>query len=389
MQINRRRMLQLAAAGVAAGFFNHKVLAETQPITAQATFTLPSAEHPLLLNFNENSLGMSASARQAVINHLNLSNRYPDSEREGLIEDIAKRFNLNTENVGLGNGSSEAIEAVISGWIQQANDKKQAVQVIAPDPTFGIYEDYAVARNVPVVKVPLKADLSFDLDAIRAKADQFDGISIIYLCNPNNPTALLTPNSQLAPWLDNIPANHRLLIDEAYAEYAEGDPQFTSAIEWARKGTERLAVTRTFSKLYALAGLRIGYMVAAKSEMDYLRQFLSADNTNLTAAVAARATLADNAFLQESRRVTDESRRMVMKALDELGLTYVVSSANFIFHGIKGDSVEYAKRMKAYNIVVGRPFPPLTNYNRLTLGTPEEMAYLIQVWKEFRTKGWI
>ncbi|WP_219827897.1 hypothetical protein [Avibacterium endocarditidis] len=125
MQINRRRMLQLAAAGVAAGFFNHKVLAETQPITAQITFTLPSAEHPLLLNFNENSLGMSASARQAVINHLNLSNRYPDSEREGLIEDIAKRFNLNTENVGLGNGSSEAIEAVISGWIQQANDKNK------------------------------------------------------------------------------------------------------------------------------------------------------------------------------------------------------------------------------------------------------------------------
>ncbi|MFZ7344263.1 pyridoxal phosphate-dependent aminotransferase [Avibacterium volantium] len=389
MQINRRRMLQLAAAGVAAGFFNHKVLAETQPITAQTTFTLPSAEHPLLLNFNENSLGMSASARQAVINHLNLSNRYPDSEREGLIEDIAKRFNLNVENVGLGNGSSEAIEAVISGWIQQANDKKQAVQVIAPDPTFGIYEDYAVARNVPVVKVPLKADLSFDLDAIRSKADQFDGISIIYLCNPNNPTALLTPNSQLAPWLDNIPENHRLLIDEAYAEYAEGDPQFTSAIEWARKGTERLAVTRTFSKLYALAGLRIGYMVAAKSEMDYLRQFLSADNINLTAAVAARATLADNAFLQESRRVTDESRSMVMKALDELGLTYMASSANFIFHRIKGDSVEYAKKMKAYNIVVGRAFPPLTNYNRLTLGTPEEMAYLIQVWKEFRTKGWI
>ena len=347
-----------------------------------------NAEHPLLLNFNENSLGMSQKAQQAVIDALPTAFRYPDDARTSLIQQIAAHFAVNEQQVTLGNGSSETIQAAVQMLAAQAAKQGQKVQLVAPDPTFNYAELYAQPLDVSIEKVPLTSSLAFDLTTMKQKAAKFDGLSIIYICNPNNPTAMITAASDLEAWISNAPENQFFIIDEAYAEFVT-DPAFISAIELVKKGQKNLIVTRTFSKIYALAGLRIGYGIAAPEVIATTDSFVSIDNTNTAGAVAALASINDTAFVEYSRKTIDASRALVVAALDELGLPWAPSQANFIFHKVNGDVKTYQERMKSQHIMVGREFPPAIGWSRLTLGTPSEMAEFIRVLKQFRTKGWV
>ncbi len=148
-------------------------------------------------------------------------------------------------------------------------------------------------------------------------------------------------------------------------------------------------MTRTFSKIYALAGLRVGYGIATPEIIEAVDEFISIDNTNTAGAVAAIASLKDKKFLEYSLKSNNLSRKIVETALNELGLEYAPSQANFIFHKVKGDVKTYKQRMKEANIMVGREFPPVMGWNRLTLGTPQEMEQFVAVLKEFRQKGWV
>lgn len=347
-----------------------------------------SADNPLLLNFNENSLGMSPKARQAIINALPGAFRYPDAAREALIEQIAVHFSLTPAHISPGNGSSETIQAAVQMLVAEAQKNRQPVQLIVPDPTFNYAELYAEPLGVNIVKVPLKADLSFDLTAMQAIADNFAGHSVIYICNPNNPTAMITPASQLAQWVNQAPPQQNFIIDEAYAEFVS-DPQFKSAVEWVSAGKSNIIVTRTFSKIFALAGLRIGYGIAIPAVTEKINNFNSIDNTNIAGAVSALASLNDKPFIDYSRHSTDVAREIVVAALNELNLPYAPSQANFIFHKVDGDVKTYQQRMKENHIMVGREFPPVTGWSRLTLGTPEEMQQFVAVLKQFRQKGWV
>lgn len=211
---------------------------------------------------------------------------------------------------------------------------------------------------------------------------------MVYLCNPNNPTAMLTPTAALTNWITSAKENVFFIIDEAYAEFVT-TPEFTSAIALVAQGYKNLIVTRTFSKIYALAGLRVGYGVAVPEVISEVDSFVSIDNTNTAGAVSALASLKDHAFVAYSRKSIDVSRQMVVNTLNALNIEYAPSHANFIFHKVKGDVKTYQERMKAANIMVGREFPPALGWSRLTLGTPEEMSYFVATLKEFRTKGWI
>lgn len=344
----------------------------------------------LELNSNENSLGMAQSAREAIINSLDLGFRYPDDQRAALITKIAELQQVSEEQISLSNGSSENIRTVVQMLLFKALKQNKALQVIVPDPTFAYAENYAERLDVPVVKVPLtEANYDLDLGNIKQIADEFSGLSLIYLCNPNNPTATITDTQKLKDWVATAPANHYFLLDEAYAEYVT-DPSYETGIEWIKQElSERLIVIRTFSKLCALASMRVGYAVAMADTINQLEAVMTVDNTNLAGAVAVLATLEDEAFLQHSLQTTQQSRQMIEQTLDELGLHYLPSQANFIFHEIKGDVQQYIDRMKEHGIVVGRAFAPITGYNRLTLGTPEEMQLFIDVLKQFRRQGWI
>ena len=344
----------------------------------------------LELNYNENSLGMSASARQAITNALDIGFRYPLDQRAELLSKIAEINGVPENQVSLGNGSSENIQAVIQMLQSKASALGKKIQVVIPDPTFFYGELYALSIGVPVVKVPLISE-SYDIDlaTLQRHADEFDGISLFYLCNPNNPTGTITSTSQLKKWVEDAADNHYFLLDQAYSDYVT-DPDYESGIEWVKQGlSDNLIVVRTLSKLYALASMRIGYAVANPYIIKDIEDFTSKDNTNLSGAVAAIATLKDKEFLALSLRTTNQSRHMLETALNELGLRYLPSQANFVLHEIKGDVKTYIDRMMKNGIAVGREFPPITGFSRVTLGTPDEMKIFIEVLKSFRKKGWV
>lgn len=347
-----------------------------------------NAENPLLLNFNENSLGMSQKAKQAIIDALPNAFRYPDDARSALISELGNEFKLSDKHITLGNGSSETIQAAVQYVANKGQKEGKAVQLIVPDPTFNYAELYAEPLGVKIVKVPVDNTLAFDLVTMQKKAQEFDGISMVYLCNPNNPTAMLTPTAALTNWIKSAKENVFFIIDEAYAEFVS-TPEFTSAIALVEAGYKNLIVTRTFSKIYALAGLRVGYGVAVPEVIADVDVFVSIDNTNTAGAVAALASLKDKAYVEYSRKSIDVSRQMVIDVLKELNIEYAPSHANFIFHKVKGDVKTYQNRMKDANIMVGREFPPALGWSRLTLGTPEEMSYFVSTLKAFRAKGWI
>ncbi len=359
------------------------------PASALKEF-VPSAEKPLLLNFNENSLGMAASAKEAVAKSMGEAFRYPDAVRSGVIADIAKHFGLASENVSLGNGSSEVIQAVIEAQVHKAQKVGKKVQLLEPVPTFGVAAAYAEALGIPVKDVVLKKDtLSIDVATLKAAAAAFDGVSIVYFCNPNNPTGIITPATEINAWIEEAARTNApvfFLMDEAYAEFVS-DPAFVSAVELVQKGLKNLVVSRTFSKLYALAGLRLGYGLAEKSVAADVNNFESIDNTNVAAAVAASATLRDENYLKLSLEAVNLSRKIVVEAFEELGIAYLPSQANFIFHKVKGAEGEYTKAMAAEHVMVGRPFPPFVEWNRLTLGTPGEMKAFVKVLKKLHKQG--
>lgn len=347
-----------------------------------------NAENPLLLNFNENSLGMSPNAQKAIIDALPNAFRYPDDARSELISELGKEFKLSDKHITLGNGSSETIQAAVQFVANKAQKEGKAVQLIVPDPTFNYAELYAEPLGVKIVKVPVDNTLAFDLATMQKKAQEFDGISMVYLCNPNNPTAMLTPSTDLSSWVKSAKENVFFIIDEAYAEFVS-TPTFASAITLVAEGYKNLIVTRTFSKIYALAGLRVGYGVAVPEVIAQIDDFVSIDNTNTAGAVAALASLKDAPYVEYSRKSIDVSRQIVVDVLKELNIEYAPSHANFIFHKVKGDVKTYQNRMKEANIMVGREFPPAFGWSRLTLGTPEEMSYFVITLKAFRAKGWI
>ncbi|MBW3118579.1 pyridoxal phosphate-dependent aminotransferase [Providencia hangzhouensis] len=383
--MDRRSFLKsssLVAGGLALNsLFNHAV-------AQNSNIVLPSEKHPLLLNFNENSLGMSEKAKEAIIKALPNAFRYPDDARAELQKNIGELYSLSDENISIGNGSSETIQATVAMLANKAKKRGINIQLVTPDPTFNYAELYSLPLGVTITKIPLKTDLSFDLAKMEQAANDFDGLSMVYICNPNNPTAMITPYSQLDKWLSKDSDNTFFIVDEAYAEFVE-DPNFTSAIELVKKGQNNLIVTRTFSKIFALAGLRVGYGVATPEIIAAVDTFLSIDNTNTAGAVAAIASLKDKSFIQYSLKSNDISRKIVEKALNKIGLEYAPSQANFIFHKVKGDVKTYQQRMADAHVMVGREFPPAVGWNRLTLGTPEEMQQFVVILKQFHEKGWV
>ncbi|MEQ5753707.1 MULTISPECIES: pyridoxal phosphate-dependent aminotransferase [unclassified Providencia] len=383
--MDRRSFLKsssLVAGGLALNsLFNHAV-------AQNSNIVLPSEKHPLLLNFNENSLGMSEKAKEAIIKALPNAFRYPDDARTELQQNIGELYSLSDKNISIGNGSSETIQATVAMLANKAKKRGINIQLVTPDPTFNYAELYSLPLGVTITKIPLKTDLSFDLAKMEQAANDFDGLSMVYICNPNNPTAMITPYSQLDKWLSKDSDNTFFIVDEAYAEFVE-DPNFTSAIELVKKGQNNLIVTRTFSKIFALAGLRVGYGVATPEIIAAVDTFLSIDNTNTAGAVAAIASLKDKSFIQYSLKSNDISRKIVEKALNEIGLEYAPSQANFIFHKVKGDVKTYQQRMADAHVMVGREFPPAVGWNRLTLGTPEEMQQFVVILKQFHEKGWV
>ncbi|MBI3983004.1 MAG: aminotransferase class I/II-fold pyridoxal phosphate-dependent enzyme [Gemmatimonadetes bacterium] len=339
------------------------------------------ADGPIRLSSNENPLGLSAAARSAIIEALGDANRYPGTPRGPVIEALAAKHGVTPNHIVLGNGSSEVLQMAT----QCAGGRE--VMVIVADPTFEDVPGYARDIGLRVEKVPLRPDWSHDLDRMRELTRDAIGPVLVYICNPNNPTGTLTASRDLDAWIAEAPERVLFAVDEAYFEFVN-DPSYWSAQKWI--GTHRnVLVIRTFSKIYAMAGLRLGYAIAHPDAAARLSSYASGNNANYLALVAASASLTDQAFAQKSLETNRTAMRVAHRCLTELSLEYLPSHTNFLMHRIQGDLATYNRRMREKNIQVGRAFPPMLGHSRVSIGLPEEMEAWAEALRSFRQQGWV
>lgn len=393
--LSRRKMMK--ASGVLfGGLFlssaTSPIYAKTNTSSKISKIFKPTAQNPLLLSSNENSLGVSKKASLAITQQLPQVFRYlgysMNSPRTKLIHTIAQNYGLKPENVTLGNGSSETIQASIQALIFKAKSANKPVQLVVPELTFEFARLYAQSLKIPISKIPLTSTMEFDLLKMQKIAEDFQGVSIVYLCNPNNPTGLITAASKLDKWIKAANNDIFFIFDEAYGEYVD-DKNFESGLKYIQSGVKNVILTKTFSKLYALAGLRVGYGLGDAELIKEVESFVELDNVNILGGVAALASLEDKDFARKSVKTNAVARKILEDTLDELQIKYLSSQANFVFYKVKNDVATFIKKMAERHIVVGREFPPYSDYNRVSLGTPPEISAFCLALKDFRVKGWI
>lgn len=380
MAIQRRRLIGAAfGSAVSAAILP---AATARAAEAPAGFVKPTAEKPIIACFNENPLGLSAAARKAVADSAAVANRYPFARAEVLRKACAEMIGGKPDEIVLSQGSAEAIRASI-----EAHNGPGATLITA-ELTYSDGEMCAVRNKIPVVKVKMGPNWSMDIAGWRAAAAKAaeKGTAIVYFVNPNNPTSTIADTAQLFDWIRSKPANTVFILDEAYAEFVE-DPTYRSAAELVREGLDNVIVLKTFSKIFAMAGLRLGYAYAVPSRVKLVHDHIAYDFFQNTPAIeAALAEMNDKEFLAKSKAENLESRRIMEEVLKELGIEYLPSQTNFVFFNLNGPLKTFADAMKAEHILVGRPFPPATTWCRLSYARPDEMRYIAQVMRDLRAK---
>jgi len=345
--------------------------------TAVATPRRSGAD-PIRLSSNENPLGISPLARTAIVDGIGDANRYP-SLRSDLMQAIAAREHVRSENVVLGAGSTEVLKMAVQGFGTPGG------HLILANPTYEDAGFYAGSMDLEVHRVPLQPDMTHDLDAMRSLAESASGPVCVYVCNPNNPTGTLTPCAPIDEWIASASDQVHFLVDEAYFDFVTA-PEYWTAIKWITE-KRNVLVARTFSKVYGMAGIRLGYGIAHPETARQLRQLNVRNNANHFAQLAALASLRDPDFVERSLRVNNRGKDILYQCLRELDLEYFPSHTNFVMHRINGDLRAYNTAMGQRGIRVGRPFPPMLDYSRLSIGLPEEMAKFTETLRAFRREG--
>lgn len=359
--LSRRGFVQILGAGAAAAWVRPSWPALAQlPATATGVVRLSS---------NENPYGPSPAALNAMRRAFDQVWRYPDEAVDALTADLAKLHGVGSDQILLGTGSSQILKLAAAAFTGAGRS------LVMAEPTFEAIGRYAQAAGAEVVKVPLTADYRHDLERMAPA-----GAGLVYICNPNNPTASLTPKAEVRSFLERTSAGTRVLVDEAYFHYAEsGD--YESVIPLI-KDRPNLVVARTFSKIHGMAGLRLGYAIAQAGTIAQLLAQHAWDNVNIMALVAAQASLRDSAHLERSRRLNRETRGYVVSSLKAMGHPCLPTETNFLMTDLKRDVGPVIDALKVRGVEVGRRFAALPSCLRVTVGTrPQMEAFLAALQK--------
>src|SRR5438552_7495962 len=368
LSISRRKFAHLLGAGAAAAIVRPRFSVATERSSVK---TAPTGSVVVRLSANENPYGPSPQAHDAMKNSFDVCNRYPDEANDVLIEKIVKINGVNREQVVLGDGSSEILKLCAETFTGPTQGK-----LIAADPTFEAILDYSKANGAEVVKVPLTSSFAHDLSKMGGAAQK----GLIYICNPNNPTASITSKNDLRDFIAKTSPDTMILVDEAYFHYADS-PDYESVIPLV-KDHANLIVARTFSKIYGMAGLRCGYCVAQPETIKRMHGFQMWDSVNVMALAAASASLDDADQVNGGRKMNSEAKNFTLSELEKLGYKSIPSQANFIMFDCKRPVVPIIKAMKERNVQVGRLFPALPNHMRLTIGKQSEMEAFVAAFKQ-------
>jgi histidinol-phosphate aminotransferase len=322
---------------------------------------------PILLNYNENPYGPSPKARAALADCASISNRYPDAAYRQVMNTLAQKYNLKPENIILGCGSTEILRAADDAFLDPTRN------VVAAAPTFEAVLDYARVLHSNAVLIPLTADHRHDLPKMAAACTSKTGVA--YICNPNNPTGTIVTRDEFSAFVQAVPPTTLIIVDEAYYDFAD-DPRYSSALEFI-PAHPNVLVARTFSKIYGMAGMRLGYAIGAREPISRLAQQLLQDNGNAAVLQAALASLADNDHVATCRAQLNATRQWLCAELTKDSRPFIPSQANFVMLDLGSDVKPFIEQFRARNIIVGRPFPAMPNFLRVTIGTqPETAAFL-------------
>ena len=363
--LSRRKFAQLLGAGAAAALVRPTVSFATQPEH------IPASSNVVRLSANENPYGPSPKALKAMTDSYAIACRYPDEHNNVLIDKLAKLNGVSREQILLGDGSSEILKLCAETFTGEKRGP-----LVAADPTFEAILEQAKVNGAEVVKVPLTSTFAHDLPKMHSGAKG----GLIYICNPNNPTASITPKNELRDFTAKTPRETMVLVDEAYFHFADS-PDYETVIPFV-KDHPNLMVARTFSKIYGMAGLRCGYCVAQKETIDRMRPHQMWDSVNIMALAAASASLDDTDHVPNGQRLNSEARAFTIGELKKLGYQTIPSQANFIMFDCKRPVVLLIQAMKQQNVHVGRLFPALPNHMRLTIGKQTEMESFVAAFKQ-------
>lgn len=319
---------------------------------------------------NENPLGPSPKAVAAIKDALLSINRYPDSNSFYLKRKIASFLKMPSDNIVLGNGSDELIDIIIKAFVEDDEN------IIISDTTFLEYEIISGILNRKVKRVALR-DFKYDLAAIRKKIDK--ETKLVFLANPNNPTGTYVNKLELKKFLNGLPENVILILDEAYDTFIDTN-DYPHGLDYI--DSNNVIVLKTFSKAYGLAGLRVGYAIGDKRFTKNMEKARQPFNVNLLAQKAAVAALGDGTFLQRTRQVVLKGKYYLYQHLREMGIQYVPSVTNFILIDVGRDCMDvFLKMLKQGVIVRDMQQYGLKNFIRVTIGTRAENARFIEALK--------
>lgn len=322
---------------------------------------------------NENPLGPSPKALSAIRQALGRINRYPEGSCFYLRKDLSKKLKVAPENLIFGNGSDEIIDIIVKTFSNSGDE------ILTADTTFLEYKIIAQQNGREVKTVALK-DFRYDLDKIK------DAISpktrIIFIANPNNPTGAYLTAQEVDDFLEEVPCDIVIVFDEAYFEFVDKE-DFPLSLSYLKEENKNVIILRTFSKIYGLAGLRIGYGIAQEDFIRYMEGARQPFNVNYLAQEAALASLKDRDFVNRVKKLVKEGKRYLYDELDKLGLAFILSAANFILIDLNKSGLEiFNKLLKKGVIVRDMEQYGLNNFIRVTVGTTRENKKFIEALRE-------
>ena len=323
-------------------------------------------EDAVKLASNENPLGPSPRAVAAASEALRQSHRYPDAAAYELRKKLASVHGVGMDEIVQGNGSNELIELLVRTFTTPEQ------HIVFASPSFVVYQLAALAHGTPFTAVPL-TDFTHNLEAMADAVKP--STRLLFVANPNNPTGTYVGKASVEKLLRSVPPDVIVVMDEAYIEYADAS-DFPDALK-LRDLRERLVVLRTFSKIYGMAAMRVGYAIGPKHIVDYMNRVRAPFNCNAIAQTAAIAALDDDEFVQKSRTSNAAERARLSSALEELGVQVVPSQANFVFVDIGRSATEVYDALLRRGVIV-RTLGPLTTSLRITVGTPSENDRLLE-----------
>ncbi|SAL38148.1 histidinol-phosphate transaminase [Caballeronia humi] len=314
---------------------------------------------------NENPLGMPESAKQAIALAVAELGRYPDSNGFELKAALSERYGVPPEWITLGNGSNDILEMAAHAFVEKGQS------IVYSQYSFAVYALATQGLGARAIVVPAVA-YGHDLDAMLTAIE--DDTRLVFVANPNNPTGTFIDGPALEAFIAKVPRHVAIVLDEAYTEYLSPEYRYDS-IDWVRR-YPNLLVSRTFSKAFGLAGLRVGFAIAQPELTDLLNRLRQPFNVNSLAQAAAVAALKDAAFLTESASVNAQGYRRLTEAFDKLGLEYVPSYGNFVMVRV-GDDDSAGARVNLELLKQGVIVRPVGNYGlpqwlRVTIGLPAE-----------------